>query len=816
MNKDKSLLLGLFLLSFILIIGPVSALTLNDNLLGYYTLNSSSVDSLGLHNGTDTSITYNSGKVGFGANFSGSSKIHMGDNFDIGTDNFSLSLWFNIPSSANFHQLIGKSNASSYPSWELRKTNSNVISFGIFGVGGSYSLESPTSITDTGWKHLVITRDVSNGSEVTKMYINNSLVNTKVYATVLNPNNSLFFKMGETNSTGSPFNLVGQLDELMLTGRVLDESEISILYNNFNGVSYPFPVTTTLNSPVNATTYLVSDSVTFNWTASSQGTLVNTTLFINDQTNYTTNISGLTETVTTTTYFSSGSYNWLVMSCDTDSCTNSTRRYFNVTSIIDGGVTYNSTTTEGLVNTFTTQQTVATGYTITGATFEYNNTNYTTSISFSSGVYTISSTVSAPIVTADSNISLRFYITTGGVAVARTSYNQTVENLDFSVCGGASNDLLLNMSLYDEVTKLSMTGEIQVTADIIEKSSGNTIETLSTNFTSVKFGALCFSPVSSYDSYSLDLEARYSATDYVSELYHIQNADLVENDTLGLYILNSSSSTTFSIIYQDDNYVFVNGAIIQLQRKYLSTGTFEVVEAPITSSDGTTVLHIDLNGVKYKITVVKDGVLLDTFDNLVFKCQSELTGECEKKLFGSVDPQNSIEIDTLRDFVYTINRTANIIDVTFSIPSTAPSEVMISLVQYDQFGSYNMCNQTIVSSAGSLQCSFNYTIGDSYITLTIYKDGLLMALESYIVPEVNGVDFLGNNYIIIVVLLFSVVGMALTSPEWMVVNGIIVMLISGGLWLANGLSFVLGLGNLLWLIIVAGILIFKFAKQEDR
>ena len=58
--------------------------------------------------------------------------------------------------------------------------------------------------------------------------------------------------------------------------------------------------------------------------------------------------------------------------------------------------------------------------------------------------------------------------------------------------------------------------------------------------------------------------------------------------------------------------------------------------------------------------------------------------------------------------------------------------------------------------------------------------------------------------------------MALTSPEWIIINGIIVMVISGALWLINGLDFVVGLGNLMWLVIAAGILIFKLAKQEDR
>jgi hypothetical protein len=58
--------------------------------------------------------------------------------------------------------------------------------------------------------------------------------------------------------------------------------------------------------------------------------------------------------------------------------------------------------------------------------------------------------------------------------------------------------------------------------------------------------------------------------------------------------------------------------------------------------------------------------------------------------------------------------------------------------------------------------------------------------------------------------------MAFTSPEWIIVNSVITMLMAGSLWLLNGLNFVIGLGGLMWLVIAAGILIMKISKQEDR
>jgi predicted metal-binding membrane protein len=46
--------------------------------------------------------------------------------------------------------------------------------------------------------------------------------------------------------------------------------------------------------------------------------------------------------------------------------------------------------------------------------------------------------------------------------------------------------------------------------------------------------------------------------------------------------------------------------------------------------------------------------------------------------------------------------------------------------------------------------------------------------------------------------------------------GVVTFVLAGGIWLLNGLNFVVGLGSLIWILIVAIILILKLSKQEDR
>ena len=45
-------------------------------------------------------------------------------------------------------------------------------------------------------------------------------------------------------------------------------------------------------------------------------------------------------------------------------------------------------------------------------------------------------------------------------------------------------------------------------------------------------------------------------------------------------------------------------------------------------------------------------------------------------------------------------------------------------------------------------------------------------------------------------MLLSVIGMAFSSPEWIIINSAITLLISGALWLLNGMDFVVGIGLL--------------------
>lgn len=479
-------------------------------------------------------------------------------------------------------------------------------------------------------------------------------------------------------------------------------------------------------------------------------------------------------------------------------------------------ITFNNQTFERSQEDFRADVILGVDETISQAIFFYNNTNFTTNIFFSGGEYVITSSILIPLVEAETNFSFGFFIVVAGETFNSPTFNQTVLNMNLSVCSPGGN-VLLNVSLKDEILKSSLVGDIEINAQTISKTSDEITSSIGTSFLNVSSGAICLFPLEAFDDLYLDAEIKYSSEGYAPELYHIQKADISEYPkNLSLFDLANNLSTEFLVKYQDDDLISVEGAVIQLQRKYISEDLFEIVEAPLTSDIGTSIVHIDLNTNKYQATVVKDGVVLDVFLNLVFNCENPLSGQCTENLFGQIDSQNDVPLTELTDFVYSISSVNNTITTLFIIPSGTPASVNILLTQVDQFGNSSACNQTLISSGGSIDCTFEDTIGDSFLELKLSKDAELQAEESFIIVETSGLDFLGNNFFIVIIFLLSLVGMSFSSPEWMIMNAVLTMTISGAFWLIKGLDFVVGLGSLMYLIIAAGILIKELAKQEDR
>lgn len=818
------LLMGLFFVSF------TSAFDWNDDIVSYYKLDNTTgvvYDMLEINHGTNNGATR--GVTGI---------LENAFSFDGNNDKITIT----------GQDFIVETAALSVSSFGSANT--------IFIYQGAWFETNGLTIPINAWNHIAT---ISNATADTiKIYLNGALVDTHTSASYATDKSfsGWFYHNGILavdereriwDNTGSPMVFGGdsvgaatkvwngKLDEFMFLNRVLNQSEVTELYNNGSGLEYGdvggiVPIVT-LVSPTNGTT--ISDIGT-NFTVSGNnltnvlGTWVNLTYIVwtNDSIHSQTTVSLSGTNFTNTQFiddFGFETYIWNAEACYTNvtgdyclSADNNNTLDISLFTLVSE--TWVNDTISGTLEDFSVTIDILEGYDLTAASFIYNGTTESPSITATSGNrYILVSDYAIPIISINENITFNWDLTfTGDEMLSTDNRIQLVRAVLLDNCSTYTNKVF-NISLYDEVLKTSLNGDIELIYTLLNTPDYDIINTIYYSIANVSNAQVCTGINLSGEDLAYSVEIRYVSKGYAPELYHIQRAILPTSfNTINLYDLNETQSTEFKLTYQDSGFNFIEGAIIQLQRKYISEDIYRVVEAPLTSRDGTAVVHVDLDSVKYKVVVVKNGEILDTFDNIVFKCQSELTGECEQQLLGEINPSNDIDWDISRDFAYTISRNDSIVTVAYTIPSTAPSSVNIVLIQKDQFDNVYTCNETVISSAGSIQCSITSTIGDIYVDLYINKDGVPVAFESYIIQEDGGIDFLGNNMIIVVILILSIVGMALTSPEWIILNAIVTMVLAGALYLINGVDFVVGLGSIMWLVIAAVILIFKLTKQEDR
>lgn len=220
---------------------------LNTGVVGYYKLDESSgnaADSVGSNTLSNTSTTYGPEKINNGAVFNGSAKL-VGSTMPITTvGNWTFAGWVNLASSSLSGCFIHNGKNSPEEGVSIGVGN------GTFnGSPGNHLIvlldqvawdDSGVNI-GTGLHHVAITKGASGTAQL--FYIDGALVFTGTTSDpVLNSGGVL--QMG-IDTTISPRQFTGALDEWGIWSRQLSAAEVLQLYNGNAGLSYPFPVPAT-------------------------------------------------------------------------------------------------------------------------------------------------------------------------------------------------------------------------------------------------------------------------------------------------------------------------------------------------------------------------------------------------------------------------------------------------------------------------------------------------------------------------------------------------------------------------------------------
>ena len=227
------------------------------NLIAYYN-GSSLSDLTGTNNiFTNNGVTFTTGIIGNAFNFSGNPRfldIANSATTRFGSASpFSISIWvFPVTNTAAFGGwLINKrvgNGANNSDEYQLLLNPSYVVKFGKFNAinpGSNFTTAEGPTLPLNQWSHLVIADNGSTNSNSAKIYLNGVLFNS-IYSL-----NGTFTGMGQSTvntriglpkfNTSSDLQFVGKLDEIALwKNRQLTQSDVTNLYNNGSGKTYPF------------------------------------------------------------------------------------------------------------------------------------------------------------------------------------------------------------------------------------------------------------------------------------------------------------------------------------------------------------------------------------------------------------------------------------------------------------------------------------------------------------------------------------------------------------------------------------------------
>jgi hypothetical protein len=475
--------------------------------------------------------------------------------------------------------------------------------------------------------------------------------------------------------------------------------------------------------------------------------------------------------------------------------------------ILENSISYTSPIIEGQANTITGNFTL--GIIPTSIILNYNGLNYTPSISIVGKDYILTSNVVSPLIGSAENISLYYTFLVNGSYYNSSIRNQTITNVDLSInCTGNYN--FLNITNYDEETLSLMNGTVEYTLGL--QNNNNEISSISGNSTGTIL-EFCTNQNLTGQYLNYNLQIRYYSSGYLCETYNIQ-ATSTSNLPLDipLYFLNNSIGTQFKINYVDFNYLTYPGAIIQIQRQDLYNNTYRLVEIPKIDNQGQSIGSFNTNNIRYKIIIVNNGVILDTFNDIFPTCQNIVLGTCELNIRGTKSTSSS----TTGDFTYTLVKTNNSIILTYVIPSGTPRNIQFLTTQNSRFlNNVSNCDSSIYASGGTITCGYNETIGDSIVnTQIINSDGSHLYGNVQISEDLSGF-YLLNNYFIGFILLLTLALMFISSGAILVIVSVVGIIFLGLIFLIRGMDVFTLTGSLGWIVVGAVLIIYKISKKEE-
>ena len=451
-----------------------------------------------------------------------------------------------------------------------------------------------------------------------------------------------------------------------------------------------------------------------------------------------------------------------------------TNRTFIRTPFIEVSQTYNRTSYETKSETFIVNITYnSTLFNLGVSTIlNYNGSDYYGTDISSGDYHSFKRTLDIPLVNFTQNKTFYWKIllsnSSGTFHYNLSSYNQTISNISLYTSGCVDGtNLSLNFSSYNEEDLTGLADFAFYGTFEYWLGSGNIKKTLSTSNSTLipipKNNLICINPNNL--TYYSNAQIQYEKTGFVKRTHYLINASLTNTtQEMGLYLLNTSFSTSFIMNVINEVRVPIKDAYIYVQRYYPGTGEYHTVEMSKTDRSGNTIAHFEAETEDYKIIIFKGGVILYESDKAKIFCgETPCTLNFQTE---ATPPTTWTNVGNVSNLIWSLIYNETLKTYEYSYVDTTGSTSYGRLLVYisDKSPPNIICNESDTSSAATIICNVTLYDGTIYAEAFISRSPEILVWITSIVNKAVKAIFGMEGLFLAVIILMVIAMIGLWNP----------------------------------------------------
>lgn len=407
------------------------------------------------------------------------------------------------------------------------------------------------------------------------------------------------------------------------------------------------------------------------------------------------------------------------------------------------GASYSNNVYETSSQTFTNSFIVNTNIvdSISSASFYYDDIAYSATISpIVGGIFTVTSTIDVPAVTANSTFDFYWtisYSDGSSQTVTTETHTQSVTDTSFGECGTSGFTIpYLNMTTFEEGTFIELNSSIDMFFTYY-LGNGSTFDAggYSNLNNNQSRHNLCFNA----PSQSLKMDAAISYY-YVSPItnvtysarQHFLDSAILSNDTtlLNLYMLteNSSTLTVFTVV--DQSYNPIPDSFVLAKRWNPILDTFTLVGMCKTDFAGKCGISIRHLTAWYEYSVVVN-------NNVVLETEPLIETQIERTLIVTLLPDSVYLKFNDIQYTFEFNSTTNVFDLTWTDTTGLAAQGCLKVIKASDNSVYDYFCTTSTSGSISSTVTENGTFIGQAIFVQTTSEGTYSTVVKQIIVTIG-------------------------------------------------------------------------------